>query len=101
TTFELDLSPEIRARGIHPRFHASKLRPCIPNDDVRFPAQSQDEILGFGTPDSTIVSSIWDHTGNGKDALFLVQWSTGQETWEPYPVVRKLTPLADYLKAAG
>ncbi|KAF9506210.1 hypothetical protein BS47DRAFT_1257200, partial [Hydnum rufescens UP504] len=101
TTFELDLSPELWACGLHPRFHASKLHPCIPNDDIHFLAQSQDEVLGFGMPDSTIVSSIQAHKGKGKDAMFLVQWSTGQETWEPYPVVQQLTPLSDYLEAAG
>ncbi|KAF9507801.1 hypothetical protein BS47DRAFT_1281130, partial [Hydnum rufescens UP504] len=100
-TFELELPPELRARGILPRFHASKLRPYIPNDDIRFPARHQEAIPGFGPADHTAVSSMISHSGKGKDAMFLVQWTTGQQSWEPYAIVRNLTALSDYLEALG
>ena len=38
SNYELDLSPELKARQIHPKFHVSLLRPHEPNDDTLFPS---------------------------------------------------------------
>jgi hypothetical protein len=39
STYRLDLSAELRSRGVHDAFHASLLRPHWPNDDRRFPGR--------------------------------------------------------------
>ena len=37
STYHLDLTSDLKQRGIHPSFHASLLRVHHPNDDRRFP----------------------------------------------------------------
>ena len=97
----MELPAELMSRGIHPVFHASKLRPCIPNDDVRFPNRSLAKILGFGPTDVTIAERVERHVGQGTDASFEIIWANGQKSWEPYGAIKHLTVLADYLEATG
>jgi len=47
-TYRLDLSEELLKRGINPSFHASLLKPHVPNDDRRFPGRMPSQIPGFG-----------------------------------------------------
>jgi hypothetical protein len=47
-SFELDLPPHLRQRGIHPVFHSSLLRAHIPNDDRLFPGRLETQVADFG-----------------------------------------------------
>ncbi|QRV96035.1 Pol polyprotein/retrotransposon [Ceratobasidium sp. AG-Ba] len=81
-SFEVDLPKEMRARGIHPVFHASLLRMHIPTDDRKFP-------------------DAMSHKGKGCKAIFQLKWKTGDTTWEPYRTVRHLQALDTYCEAQG
>lgn len=47
-TYELELSEELRSRGLHNAFHALLLRPHYPSDDRHFPGQQFHQLPGFG-----------------------------------------------------
>nr|VWO95354.1 Uncharacterized protein [Ganoderma boninense] len=99
-TYQLDLSAELKARGIHNAFHASLLRPHFPNDDRRFPGRQFHQLPGFGEqPREWAVDRIVSHAGKGADAEFEVQWSTGDVTWVPYADIRHLQALTEYFEA--
>ncbi|EJF55489.1 hypothetical protein DICSQDRAFT_13102, partial [Dichomitus squalens LYAD-421 SS1] len=101
-TYQLELSEELRARGINNAFHASLLRPHFPNDDRRFPGRQFHQLPGFGEqPREWAVDRILSHLGKGADAEFEVQWSTGDVTWAPYADVRHLQALTEYFEAMG
>ncbi|TFY57697.1 hypothetical protein EVJ58_g6867 [Rhodofomes roseus] len=101
-TYKLGLSPELKARGIADAFHASLLRPHVPNDDRRFPGRQFHQLPGFGEqPREWVVERIVTHSGRGAHAEFLVRWSTGDETWVPYHDVRHLQALTEYCEALG
>ncbi|KAI0323421.1 hypothetical protein GY45DRAFT_1214341, partial [Cubamyces sp. BRFM 1775] len=101
-TYRLELPKELRARGIHDAFHASLLRPHIPNDDRRFPGRQFHQLPGFGEhPREWAVDRILTHSGRGQAAQFEVQWTTGDVTWVPYQDVRHLQAVAEYFEALG
>ena len=101
-TYELELSEELRTRGIHNAFHASLLRPHYPNDDRRFPGRQFHQIPGFGEqPREWAVDRILSHVGAGRNAEFEVQWTTGDVSWAPYHDVQHLQVLSEYLEALG
>ena len=103
-TFKLDLPPAMLARGIHPAFHASLLRICVPNDDRRFPGRDPVQVLQLTDDletDQWPVDRIVDHAGHGNTALFQVLWKAGDKTWLPYIEVRHLSAFDAYLDACG
>jgi hypothetical protein len=51
-------------------------------------------------PEWSIVKIVTHHE-SGMDALFQVQWGTGDLTWLPYSSVKNLHPLEDYFEALG
>jgi hypothetical protein len=51
-------------------------------------------------PEWSIVKIV-THRESGMDALFQVQWGTGDLTWLPYSSVKNLHPLEDYFEALG
>jgi hypothetical protein len=61
SNYELELSEELKARRIHPRFHVSLLRPFEPNDDTLFPGHESKWFYDFGMPDDDSGSStkLW------------------------------------------
>lgn len=68
-TYRPDLSEELLKRGVNTSFHASLLRPHVPNDDRRFPSKPPSQIPGFGKQlDEWTVESITDHHGQGIDS---------------------------------
>ncbi|EPQ61206.1 hypothetical protein GLOTRDRAFT_8049, partial [Gloeophyllum trabeum ATCC 11539] len=78
SSFRLDLSPDLKKRGIHDAFHASKLRIHVPNDDRRFPGRQLSQLLGLGDePKEWAVDRILSHQGKGTSALFQVRWKSG------------------------
>ncbi|KZV94416.1 hypothetical protein EXIGLDRAFT_560176, partial [Exidia glandulosa HHB12029] len=102
STFELDLPTDLRARGINPTFHATLLRPFVPNDDARFPGRQLTQLPGFKQQsEDWNVIEITSHYGKGRELLFEVRWSTGHVTWERVREVRHLSAFNAYLEAMG
>jgi hypothetical protein len=101
-TFQLGLSDELIKRGVNKSFHASLLRPHIPNDDRRFPGRLPSQIPGFGEkPEEWIVDSITTHNGKGVNSEFLIQWKAGDKTWVSYKEVAHLIALERYCELMG
>jgi hypothetical protein len=101
-TYQLGLSDELIKRGVNRSFHASLLRPHVPNDDRRFPGRLPMQIPGFGEkPDEWIVDSIVSHNGKGTNSEFLVKWKAGDKTWATYREVAHLIALDRYCEIMG
>jgi hypothetical protein len=101
-TYQLDLSEELLKRGINRSFHASLLKPHLPNDDRRFPGRMPSQIPGFGKrPDEWVVEAIINHQGKGINSEFEIQWKTGDRTWAPYREVAHLIALERYCELMG
>lgn len=101
-SYKLELSNDLKKRGIHPVFHASLLRIHIPNDDRRFPGRQLSQIPGFGgRQEEWAVDRILSHTGQGEDALFEVLWVSGDVTWLTMGEVRHLEAFTAYCEAMG
>src|ERR1700676_5529391 len=103
SNYELELSEELVARHIHPRFHVSLLRPFEPNDDTLFPGRESKQFYDFGMPDDDewLVDEIMGHRFVGKSIEFNVRWTAGDHTWEPYAHVRDLEALDHYYALMG
>ena len=102
TTYQLGLSDELIKRGVNRAFHASLLRPYVPNDDKRFPGRRPFQIPGFGEkPEEWIVDSIVTHHGKGLDSEFQVLWKAGDKTWVQYREVAHLNALGRYCELMG
>ncbi|KAG2743902.1 hypothetical protein P692DRAFT_201666272, partial [Suillus brevipes Sb2] len=100
-SFLLDLPSELKQRGIHPAFHAHLLRLHVPNDDRRFPGRQLKQISDIGVPEEWSVSRISDHSGQGTDSSFKVEYTTGEHVWLPYHVTSRLEALGQYLESLG
>jgi len=101
-TYQLGLSDELIKRGVNKAFHASLLRPHVPNDDRRFPGRLPIQIPGFGEkPDEWIVDSILTHHGKGKGSEFQILWKAGDKTWASYREVAHLNALDRYCELMG
>ena len=101
-TYQLDLSEELLKRGINRSFHASLLKPHVPNDDRRFPGRLPAQIPGFGEkPEEWIVDSIISHHGKGVNSEFEIAWKAGDRTWAPYREVAHLIAMDRYCELMG
>lgn len=101
-TYQLGLSEELVKRGVNRAFHASLLRPHVPNDDRRFPGRLPVQIPGFGKrPEEWIVDSIVTHNGKGSNSEFLIVWKAGDKTWATYKEVAHLIALERYCELMG
>jgi hypothetical protein len=84
-TYQLNLREELIKQGINLLFHASLLKPHVPNDDRRFPGRLPSQIPGSGEkPEEWIIDLIVSHHGKGVNSEFEVQWKPGDHTWAPY-----------------
>lgn len=103
STYELELSSELKARGIHSRFHASVLRPFVENDEQLFPHREPKRFYDFGMPDNTewLVDDVVGHKWNGEDLVMMVKWNLGDTTWEPVEECTRLGAMARYLDLMG
>jgi hypothetical protein len=101
--YTLELPDELVKRRIHPTFHASRLRPAIPNDDVRFPNREATFFYDFGDDPERewTVDSIINHKFRGNSITFDVLWETGDVTTEPYTNCKELAALDRYLELHG
>ncbi|KAI4294106.1 hypothetical protein K525DRAFT_177055, partial [Schizophyllum commune Loenen D] len=101
-SYQLELSPELKKRGIHDVFHASLLRKHFPNDDRRFPGRLPHQIPGFGEqPTEWAVDRILSHSGKGTSAIFELKWASGDITWFPYHQIKHLAAMDQYCEAMG
>ena len=101
-TYQLKLSDELIKRGVNRAFHASLLRPHVPNDDRRFPGRLPIQIPGFGRePEEWIVDRIVTHHGKGLGSEFQIQWKAGDRTWSSYREVAHLNALDRYCELMG
>lgn len=96
--YVLVLSDELVRRGIHLRFHANLLHKHHPNDDLLFPGRESKQYYNFGAPDEQewLVESITGHHWKERSVQFDVVWTTGEHTWEPYPIAELLSCLDEY-----
>jgi hypothetical protein len=102
-SFQIDLPPNMKQRGVHDVFHASLLRIHIPNDDRRFPGRLECQ-LGITSEYQTnewAVDRIVSHYGRRTESLFQILWKTGDKTWMSYDQARSLTALPQYLETQG
>lgn len=102
TTYRVNLPQELLRRGIRPSFHASLLKPYIPDEDRRFPRHDYGRFISLeGNKDEWTVERITNHRGRGRRATFEVQWHGGEVTWEPYRAISHLESLRQYFEALG
>lgn len=103
SAYTLELPPDLKKRGIHPKFHVSRLRRHEPNDSILFPHRDTQVFYDMGTSDDQewLVDSISAHGWNGKTLLFHVHWNLGDDSWEPVANVDELAALDEYLEALG
>jgi hypothetical protein len=101
--YTLDLPPELKARRIHPSFHATQLCPHNKNDDVLFPKRKVRAYYDFRDAEDKewLVDDILTHQWKGNKVSFLVQWNLGDTTWEPYSQCKDLAALDRYLELLG
>jgi hypothetical protein len=101
-SFRIGISKSLKQRGIHDVFHASLLRLHIPNNDQLFPNRLDSVI--WNTDDVAqewSVSRIKSNSGTCQNALFEIEWKSGDITWLPYHQITHLTALQQYLEACG
>ncbi|KAE9384840.1 hypothetical protein BT96DRAFT_757615, partial [Gymnopus androsaceus JB14] len=99
---KIELPQNLKKRGLHDVFHASLLRIHVPNDDRLFPGRLEHQVADFGDASAEwAVDRIISHSGSRSDAMFEVQWTSGDITWLPYSKISHLEPLAEYLEALG
>jgi hypothetical protein len=103
STYTLELPPELINRRIHPRFHISRLKKHLPNDDERFPRREVRTFYDFGDDPETewLVDEIIDHDWRRNSLFFHVKWDQGDSTWEPLEHCRELKALDDYMLLVG
>ncbi|KAF8578721.1 hypothetical protein K439DRAFT_1264950, partial [Ramaria rubella] len=101
---KLELPPELTAQIILPKFHASQIRPHIPNDEEQFPCCNVNYIYDFGKENEPewFVDEIIAHRWASDSKLELqVQWAPGDVTWGPLSACRELEALDAYLELRG
>jgi hypothetical protein len=101
SSFQVELPPHLKKRGIHDVFHSSLLRIHMPNDDRLFPGRMDTQLDGVGDDDEWAVDRILSHHGSRTDATFEILWKSGDTTWLPYYQITHLQALTDYLGLLG
>ncbi|TFY55328.1 hypothetical protein EVJ58_g8315 [Rhodofomes roseus] len=101
-SYLIELSRNLKRRGVHNVFHSSLLRIHEPNDDRLFPGRLDSQIAELEDKDNEwAIARIVSHTGEREDALFEAEWKSGDQTWVPYSSIRHLGALTDYLELLG
>jgi hypothetical protein len=98
----LKLPPDLARRNIHPKFHMSRIRPYVENNDALFPNRAPTRFYDFGNGDSVdteeYVNEIVSHCWDNETVLFLVRWTLGSSSWEPWEVVQDLEAIDNYFE---
>ncbi|TFY69679.1 hypothetical protein EVJ58_g270 [Rhodofomes roseus] len=101
-SYKVDLSRNLKRRGVHDIFHSSLLRIHEPNDDRLFPGRLDSQIAELEDRDNEwAIARIVSHTGEREGALFEAEWKSGDRTWVPYSAIRHLGALTEYLELLG
>lgn len=101
-SYQIGLSDNLKQRGVHDVFHASLLRIHVPNDDRLFPGRLDNQVWDLGeNGQEWAVQRIKSHSGSRKNALFEIQWKSGDVTWLPYHKIDHLTALEQYFEILG
>jgi hypothetical protein len=101
-SFQLDLPPHLKKRGVHNVFHSSLLRIHVPNDDRLFPGRMDTQVLTTDDAgEEWTVDKILSHHGSRMNAVFEILWKSGDVTWLPYYQITHLQALAEYLDLIG
>lgn len=101
-SYQLDLSSQLKKRGIHDVFHSSLLRIHEPNDDRLFPGRLDSQVMELEIQDNEwAIDRIRSHAGKGSDAIFETIWKSGDVTWVPYSTLANLEALTTYLDLLG
>jgi hypothetical protein len=103
SNYILELPEELQHRGIHLKFHVSRLRPHVWNDNVLFPHREVQVFYDFRLDQTNewLVDSISGHCWDGSHIELEVRWNLGDMTWEPYQNVKDLAALDEYLETHG
>ncbi|EIN04459.1 hypothetical protein PUNSTDRAFT_26806, partial [Punctularia strigosozonata HHB-11173 SS5] len=103
SVYLIDLPADLKVRCVHPRFHISKLRLHMPNNDNLFPGREPANFYDFGQAEDleSEVEEILTHEWNGDEVLFLVRWSFGDSSWELWENVKNLALMDRYFKIEG
>ncbi|KJA14722.1 hypothetical protein HYPSUDRAFT_100361, partial [Hypholoma sublateritium FD-334 SS-4] len=97
-SYQIQLPPRLKQRGIHDVFHAALLRVHIPNDDRLFPGRDLSQLeAGSDAEHEWAVDRILGHSGRAAEAYFRIQWKAGDVTWLPYSKVHHLNAFKEYL----
>lgn len=101
-SYQLDIPPRLRQRGLHDVFHASLLRIHVPNDDRLFPGRLETQVADFPDLENEwAVDKIITHVGQRKHSVFKVLWASGDTTWMTYQEIRDLEAFRSYLDTQG
>ena len=77
-SYRVELSRNLKRRGVHDVFHASLLRIHEPNDDRLFPGRLDSQIAELEDRDNEwAIDRIVSHTGERDRALFEAEWKSG------------------------
>lgn len=103
SVYTLELPDHLK---IFPTFHASLLKPFIPNNDIAFPARAHNEPPPVITPDGVEyhIEKILERRACGRGFRYLVQWQgygPGYNSWLPGREVKDLIQLTDFLREQG
>lgn len=103
SAYTLELPQILRARGIYPTFHVSRLRRHEPNDSTLFPDREVETFYDFGNEadGETLVDEIVAHEWDGRAITFLVRWDDGDTTWESWSTVKDLEAIDRYFELMG
>ncbi|GAA5961505.1 hypothetical protein JCM21900_000965 [Sporobolomyces salmonicolor] len=85
----------------HPIFHASKLKPYIPNNSTDFPSCTppRPEPMMVDGEEEYVVEKIIDEKGSGDGQRYLVKWSgypESENSWEPLKHVEDTVALEEW-----
>jgi len=101
-SFEIELPPHLKQRGVHNVFHVALLRAHVPNDDRLFLGRLFTQLnAGNDNDPEWAVNKILSHSGSSQDAVFEVLWKAGDITWLPYFQIEHLNALNEYLDLQG
>ena len=98
--FQVDISQNMKKRGIHDVFYAALLQIHKPNDDQLFPGWLDEQIVEPEISEWT-AECIVAHCGVKTNAMFEVLWKAGNKSWMNYNQVKELNLLLPYLELLG
>ncbi|KAJ3482856.1 hypothetical protein NLI96_g6704 [Meripilus lineatus] len=101
-SYQIELSANLKRRGIHNVFHSSLLRSHEPNDDRLFPGRHDSQVTELEDQEEEwMIDRVLSHKGAGDQAIFECAWKSGDQTWMPYDSLAQSEALKAYLELLG